>query len=389
MSLRKWISPAVRNLDSVPWLSEEDRKRFYTAEDYYNEKYPKLNITFPRYELDVKDFKDNPHTAFSIYHSDVRSILNTKNFRLPIFKGETDDEIALKVLRWAMNPELAGLVPTTASLEEKMKAGDLVYVDDQKSTAWNSHNISAIQDKLWHAIWNGELVDVNSLSARRNEIINEYWSYSYQTFMRGYGDCEDGAILMYDILRKSGIPAWKLHVNIGFVNNPDGSFKYHPNGARDGGHAWLAYYVESQFWKGKDKREDKWVVLDWCNGNKYAGDTKTPLDEREKWSTDIYDTDLMFSFNEEYCWSTSNGKLEFGGIIFHVEGCPVLEEKVDLPPDLKARAAVLGLQEQKMKDDYARVYLCTCQIKDSKAKHNQVKCNKCRMTNCTCKPMTY
>ena len=360
MAIRKFFKSVVKIVDPVPWLSEEDRKRFFTAEDYYNEKYPKLNITFPRYELDVKDFKDNPHTAFSIYHSDVRSILDTKNFRLPVFKGETDDEIALKVLAWAMDPSVAGLVPATASLEAKMKFRGLVWVSDIDTTAWNHHNLHDIEDKLWHALWNGELVDVNSLVARRNEIVNEYWSYSYQTFMRGYGDCEDGAILMYDVLRKSGIPAWKLRVNGGFVNNPDGSPKMTPDG-REGGHAWLTYYVESQFWKGKDKREDKWVVLDWCNGHKYAGDVTTPLDEREPWSADIYDTNIDLSFNEEYCWSTSNGKLQMGGL-FHVEGCPVLEGKVELPPDLKARAAVLGLQEQKIKDDYAREYLCTCKI---------------------------
>jgi hypothetical protein len=351
----------------ILWLSEA-RERFHTAEDYYNKKYPKLNITFPRYELDVKNFKDNPSTAFSIYHCDVRSILNTKNFRLPIFKGEADDEIALKVLRWAMDPVLAGLAPATASLEEKMKAGALVYMTDEQTTAWNQHNIDEIEDRLWKAMWDGDTVEVVSLLSRRNEIINEYWSYSYQTFIRGYGDCEDGAILMYDVLRKSGIPAWKLRVNVGYVNNPDGSFKYHPNGVRDGGHAWLTYYIESQFWKGKDKREDKWVVLDWCNGRKYKGDVTTPLDEREQWSADIYDTNIDLSFNEEFCWSTSNGKLQFGGIL-HVEGCPVLKGKVELPPDLKVRAAVLGFQEQKVKDDYARNNLCTCKS-DSKVKHN-------------------
>ena len=374
MALRDYLKSAVTELDPVPWLSEKDRKRFYTAEDYYNNKYPKQNITFPRYELDVKDFKDNPHTAFSIYHSDVRSILNTKNFRLPTFEGETDDEIALKVLAAIMDPRYAGLIHEEAPLEMCMNAGGLVWVSDENTTAWNHHNLNDIEEKLWHAMWNDEPIDITSLLQRQSEIVNEYWSYSYQTFIRGYGDCEDGAILMYDVLRKSGIPAWKLRINAGYVNNPDGSLKYYPNGGRDGGHAWLTYYVESQFWKGKDKREDKWVVLDWCNGHKYAGDVKTPLDEREPWSADIYDTNLIFSFNEEYCWSKSNGRLAMGGL-FHVEGCPVLRGKIELPPELKARAEVLGLQEQKVKDDYARNNLCTCRI----------ECKKCGKVNCTCK----
>ena len=363
MAIRKLFKSAVKRVDPTPWLSEKDRKRFYTAEDYYNAKYPKLNITFPRYELDVKSFKDNPSTAFSIYHSDVRSILNTKNFRLPIFKGEADDEIALKVLRWAMNPELAGLVPATASLEEKMNAGPLVYLSDKQTTAWNRSNLNKLNNDWMHAVLNGEEQDILLLLHKQQEVVNEYWSYSYQTFLRGYGDCEDGAILMYDILRKSGIPAWKLRVNAGYVNNPDGSPMMTPDG-RDGGHAWLTYYVESQFWKGKDKREDKWIVLDWCNGNpnKYLGDTTTPLDEREKWSADpIYDTGLMFSFNEEYCWSTSTGKLEFGGL-FHVEGCPVLEGEIELPPEMKEAITRLGMQEQLFKQEYANDKLCTCKI---------------------------
>ena len=374
MAIRNLFKSVVKIVDPVPWLSEEDRKRFYTAEDYYNEKYPKLNITFPRYELDVKSFKDNPDTSFSIYHCDVRSILNSKNFRLPTFKGETDNEIALKVLAWAMDPPLAGLVPEDASLEEKMKAGALVYLSDAKTTAWNQSNRKNISDEWFHILWHGgDMTDIISLFKKEQQIINEYWSYSYQTFIRGYGDCEDGAILMYDVLRKSGIPAWKLRVNGGYVNNPDGSLKYRPDGTRDGGHAWLTYYVENQFWKGADKRKDKWVVLDWCNGHKYKGDIKTPLVERDKWNTEIYDTSIDLSFNEEYCWSTSNGKLQFGGLL-HVEGCPVLKGEVELPPEVHANAAVLGLQEQLVKNQYAQHNLCTCII----------ECKKCGNAKCTC-----
>tara|TARA_Y100000758_G_scaffold41073_1_gene26702 strand:+ start:202 stop:1284 length:1083 start_codon:yes stop_codon:yes gene_type:complete len=358
MAIRKLFKSIVKKIDPVP--SEKDRKRSYTAEDYYNAKYPKLNITFPRYELDAKNIRDSADTAFSIYHCDVRSILNTKNFRLPLFEGKTDDERALKVIAWAMDPVLAGLVPATALLEEKMKAGALIYLSDEETTAWNRSNLNKLNNDWMHAVLNGEEVDILLLLRKQQEIVNEYWSYSYQTFIRGYGDCEDGAILMYDVLRKAGIPAWKLRINVGYVNNPDGSPKITPAG-RDGGHAWLTYYVESQFWKGKN-REDKWVVLDWCNGKKYVGDITTPLDEREKWSADIYDTDLMFSFNEEYCWSTSNnGKLEFGGL-FHIEGCPVLSGEIELPAEMKAALKTLGMQEQLFKQEYANDTLCTCKI---------------------------
>ena len=54
----------------------------------------------------------------------------------------------------------------------------------------------------------------------------------------------------------------------------------------------------------------------------------------------------MFSFNEEYCWSTSTGKLEFGGL-FHVEGCPVLGGEVELPPEMKDAITKYKLDPEK------------------------------------------
>ena len=90
MAIRKLFKSVVKIVDPVPWLSEEDRKRFYTAEDYYNEKYPKLNITFPRYELDLRnktDFSLDSYKGYSRYNCDVRSLLNSTNFRLPKIKN--------------------------------------------------------------------------------------------------------------------------------------------------------------------------------------------------------------------------------------------------------------------------------------------------------------
>tara|TARA_Y100000590_G_scaffold134834_1_gene154241 strand:- start:30 stop:1112 length:1083 start_codon:yes stop_codon:yes gene_type:complete len=359
MAIRKLFKSAVKRVDPTPWLSEKDRKRFYTAEDYYNEKYPKLNITFPRYELDIRnqhDFSKNPYKAYSKYNSDVRSLLNSKNFRLPRLSGETHDEIALKGLKWVMNGQ-----------------GNLTYVSDENTSAWNHSNLYRLNAQLNDWLLNPEKkFDLNeyfNLKRLSMETINEYWSYSYQTYQRGTGDCEDGTVLLYDILRKSGVPAWKMRVNAGYVNNSDGSPMLHPNGQRDGGHVWLTYYVESQFWKGKDKREDKWVVLDWCNGSKYLNDVTTPLDERVAWDSElIYAKDLDFSFNEDYCWSTGNGKVVAP---HHTENCPVVSSKVQISPEMKKR-----FEEREIPEDIwdSEMYggNCTC------------RCTKCLCTPCCC-----
>ena len=55
------------------------------------------------------------------------------------------------------------------------------------------------------------------------------------------GDCEDGAILLSNVLVKSGIPYYRVRVCAGSVNG--------------GGHAYCVYCRET---------DNEWVVLDWC-----------------------------------------------------------------------------------------------------------------------------
>ncbi|MDP7474346.1 MAG: hypothetical protein QGH00_05230, partial [Candidatus Poseidoniia archaeon] len=114
---------AVTGTKSQAILTEDDRKRFATPEQYYNAKYPKLNITFPRYELDLRnrtDFSLDSYKSYSRYNCDLRTLLNSTNFRLPKVKGKNDDEIALNGLKWVMNG-----------------AGNLEYMSDEETTAWN------------------------------------------------------------------------------------------------------------------------------------------------------------------------------------------------------------------------------------------------------------
>ncbi len=46
---------------------------------------------------------------------------------------------------------------------------------------------------------------------------SEYWAYPYQTLKRKIGDCEDGAILLANIMVKSGIPYYRVRLNAGSV----------------------------------------------------------------------------------------------------------------------------------------------------------------------------
>ena len=69
----------------------------------------------------------------------------------------------------------------------------------------------------------------------------ETWMFAFETWKRRRGDCEDGAILLANMMLKSGIPYWRIRLNAGDVEG--------------GGHCWVTYLREE---------DDKWYILDWC-----------------------------------------------------------------------------------------------------------------------------
>lgn len=100
----------------------------------------------------------------------------------------------------------------------------------------------------------------------------ENWQTANETITRKAGDCEDGAILLYNMMVASGIPVHRVRLNAGDV--------------KGGGHAYVTYYSDL---KG-------WVILDWCYWfNESVGLQKT-WQEAEKYFG------IWFSWNEEYVW---------------------------------------------------------------------------------------
>lgn len=53
----------------------------------------------------------------------------------------------------------------------------------------------------------------------KDEKLGEFWKYSYETWKDKKGDCEDGAILMYNIMMNSGVPSWRIRLNCGDVHS--------------------------------------------------------------------------------------------------------------------------------------------------------------------------
>jgi len=103
----------------------------------------------------------------------------------------------------------------------------------------------------------------------------EFWQFAFETYMRRKGDCEDGAILIANIMLMSGVPYWRIRLNAGNV--------------KGGGHAWMTYLGE----------DNEWYVLDWC----YWYDESKGL--TKKW----VDAEKYFSI-----WGSWNSKFMFGDL---------------------------------------------------------------------------
>jgi len=69
----------------------------------------------------------------------------------------------------------------------------------------------------------------------------EEWLFPFETMSLRKGDCEDGAILLANMMLKAGIPYWRIRLNAGDV--------------KGGGHAYVTYLRE---------KDNKWIILDWC-----------------------------------------------------------------------------------------------------------------------------
>ncbi len=130
---------------------------------------------------------------------------------------------------------------------------------------------------------------MNYVSDKTTYNLDEYWAYPYQTIGRGIGDCEDGAILMANIMIKSGIPYWRVRLNAGSVNG--------------GGHAYVTYCRES---------DNEFVVLDWC-----YWPNNLPVADRE---THKESRNYMNEEENFYVWFSWNTKHIFGKQTTAIEG---------------------------------------------------------------------
>jgi len=69
----------------------------------------------------------------------------------------------------------------------------------------------------------------------------EFWMFVFEALKYKKGDCDDGAILLANLMQVAGIPYWRIRLNAGDV--------------KGGGHCYVTYCRET---------DNDFVVLDWC-----------------------------------------------------------------------------------------------------------------------------
>jgi len=123
----------------------------------------------------------------------------------------------------------------------------------------------------------------------------EFWQFPFETLQSGVGDCEDGGILMASLMIQVGIPAYRVKMCAGYVQEA-------PT-APQGGHAYCIYLADQR------GGQQNWVVLDWC----YYEDSEIAPKNKPLAKHGGYNgcyKDLWFTFNNEYSWNQAGLEID-------------------------------------------------------------------------------
>jgi transglutaminase-like putative cysteine protease len=143
----------------------------------------------------------------------------------------------------------------------------------------------------------------------------EFWQFPFETLQSQIGDCEDGAILTAALCVAAGIPAWRIKVAAGWVQDS-------PT-APEGGHAYCIFLAD----RPESERQKEWIILDWC----YYEDTQLfpenkPL-AKDGGFNNCY-KEVWFTFNNEFSWNQT--QLEIGKGRISKNRTLVLEDTIRL-----------------------------------------------------------
>lgn len=199
MDFRPWVLDIFDGIPEEKYYAEKERLEADLQEtvelvdkmirkdevaSYLSNRYPKIKgKKYTGRHFDGKKISIDPRVFLCQFDTQTQGISSK-------FMGKTDDEKALEALKW---------------IRKNVK-----YDTDKNVTSYNEH-----------------------------------WNFPFETISAKKGDCEDGAILLYNLMLAAGIPRHKMMIRAGWVKIPSDK----------AGHCYLTYYCEET---------NKDVILDWC-----------------------------------------------------------------------------------------------------------------------------
>lgn len=230
-----------------------------------NKKYSKLVDSYMEQDLELQQLENDNHLL--LYQ---------------LARGVWDDE---KALFYNDRYEQNKLEYPADQTEEK-----IIYRDPRTFFSEKSHILEKVKiagfsdDEKAMSI----LKYVKMRLAYKSES-KELWREPEVTYQKRVGDCEDGALLIGELLKLSGVPSWRWKVICGDVNLRGETI----------GHAWIGYRRE---------KDDEMVCLDWC----YYYTTKGINDRKLLKEDDRYfkGEKIWYTFNDEFTWSNKPKKID-------------------------------------------------------------------------------
>lgn len=221
----EWYNNLITKLyNRLPKTEEVPRADL--LRDYYNNKYPTKTIYYAGRVLQGSNsrFRVDVRNFFTLKDENINNIV--KSLKLG---NQTDNQKALNCIKWVI-----------------------------QNFPYKSDSINYSQ--------------------------GEFWCMPYESLYKQSGDCEDGSILLANMLLVAGIPNWKIRITIGFV--------FEPISKKRIGHAYVTFF---------DEENERWVILDWC----YYPNIKKIIDRGEYKKETMYQ-EIWFSFNNENSWAKTD-----------------------------------------------------------------------------------
>ena len=229
-----------------------------------------------KYKEGLRNYRDN----YCSLHRQLKKVMsNSRGFLQSVY--DKKEQVMPNNLEDAQNNILLSIEPPKETKLEK-------YWNNKRpktNILYNARGNGSVDPRIFcMPFGNVPTVSGSSLDDKATAALNlvhsilvyngdegEFWNFCFETMNHLEGDCEDGGILIGNIMENSGVPYWRIRYNVGPVKR--------------GYHCYVTYL---------SPKDNEWYILDWCYW--YTGKLNKKWKDAEKYFG------IDFSWNKKYCF---------------------------------------------------------------------------------------